>query len=51
MTRSNTRRILPYLLAAVQADLLCPLDDFEFISYFLLKAEEEERLDDDLLEL
>ena len=48
MTRSNTRRILPYLLAAVQADLLCPLDDFEFISYFLLKAEEEERLDDDL---
>lgn len=48
MTRSNTRRILPYLLAAVQADLLCPLDDFEFISYFLLKAEEEERLDVDL---
>ena len=50
MTRSNTRRIQPNLLAAVQADLLCPLDDFEFISYFLLKAEyeEEERLDDDL---
>ena len=50
MTRSNTRRILPYLLAAVQADLFCPLDDFEFTSYFLLQAayEEEERLDGDL---